>query len=240
MRSEPRVTLGRKLGVEFVGAFILVFTVGVASARTGAADLTPLAVGSVLTALVFAGGHVSGGHYNPAVSLAVLVRGKLKARDAASYIAVQLLAGALAGLLARGVSGRGSQAVPASAWKILVVEFLFTFALAYVVLNVATSDDTEGNSYYGLAVGFTVAGGAFAVGGISGGAFNPAVALGASITGHFSWGNIWIYALADLVGGCTAAGAFLFLQTGGEGARRRESRASPLSDPVDLGRLRGR
>jgi aquaporin Z len=91
----------------------------------------------------------------------------------------------------------------------LVVEFLFTFALAYVVLNVATARDTEGNSFYGLAIGFTLATGIFAVGSISGGAFNPAVAIGASLIGLFSWSHIWIYLVANLLGGAAGAGAFL-------------------------------
>lgn len=226
LKEKSPGSLNGKLAVEFIGAFILVFTVGLATARTGAGTLAPLAIGSVLMVMVFAGGHVSGGHYNPAISLAVLLRGKLKFRDATAYVAVQLLAGALAGLLVRGLSGRASQAALASEWKILVVEFLFTFALAYVVLNVATADDTEGNSYYGLAVGFTVAAGAFAVGGISGGAFNPAVALGASIMGHFPWSHIWVYALADAIGGCAAAGVFLSLQAGGEA--RDETAFAPI------------
>jgi aquaporin Z len=93
--------------------------------------------------------------------------------------------------------------------SMLIVEFLFTFALGYVVLNVATSRGTEGNSFYGLAIGFTVATGAFAVGSISGGAFNPAVAVGASLMGLFSWNHIWIYIVANLLGGAAAAGAFL-------------------------------
>jgi aquaporin Z len=102
--------------------------------------------------------------------------------------------------------------VLASTWKILVVEFVFTFALAYVVLNVATAKATEGNSYFGLAIGFTVAAGAFAVGGISGGAFNPAVALGTCVLGTFSWSHYWIYVVANLLGGVAAALTFLYLQ----------------------------
>ena len=93
----------------------------------------------------------------------------------------------------------------------LIVEFLFTFALAWVVLNVATARGTEGNSFYGLAIGFTVVAGAFAVGGISGGAFNPAVAVGAMVTGLFDWSNIWIYLLAEFAGGAAAAYAFVYV-----------------------------
>jgi aquaporin Z len=90
----------------------------------------------------------------------------------------------------------------------LLAEFLFTFALAFVVLNVATSKGTAGNSFYGLAIGMTVMAGAFAVGNISGGVFNPAVAVGISIMGLSSWGNIWIYLVANFAAALVAALAF--------------------------------
>jgi aquaporin Z len=212
--KEFLMPLDRKLTVEFVGTFFLVFTVGMATAKTGAGALAPLAIGSVLMVMVFAGGHVSGGHYNPAVSTAVLLRGKIASNEWLAYVVTQLVAGVLAGLLVRGFNGGASAAAVASTWKMLVAEFLFTFALAYVVLNVATAKDTEGNSFYGLAIGFTVAVGAFAVGGISGGAFNPAVALGASVMGIFKWSHIWIYLLATLLGGVVAARAFLYIEAG--------------------------
>jgi aquaporin Z len=205
------IELRRKLTVEFIGTFFLMFTVGMASARAGA--LAPLAIGSVLTVMVFAGGHISGGHYNPAVSTAVLIRGKLPARDYGAYVVTQLVAAVLAGLIvgAMGYAPTGAMAL-AGGGTMLVAEFLFTFALAFVVLNVATAQDTEDNSYFGLAIGFTVAAGAFAVGSVSGGAFNPAVALGASVLGLFSWSHIWIYLLADFAGGAAAAAAFLSTQ----------------------------
>ena len=103
----------------------------------------------------------------------------------------------------------------------LAVEFLFTFALAYVVLNVATSAGTRDNSYYGLAIGFTVVAGALAVGGISGGAFNPAVVVGGSIIGLLQWGNFWIYLFAELAGGIAAA--FVFLRVGGDATESRRA-----------------
>jgi aquaporin Z len=90
----------------------------------------------------------------------------------------------------------------------LLAEFLFTFALVYVVLNAATAKGTAGNSFYGLAIGFTVMVGAFSVGNMSGGAFNPAVALGISVMGLSTWSNIWIYLVANFVGGAAAAGVF--------------------------------
>ena len=207
--------MARKLGVEFIGTFFLVFTVGMAVATAG--PLAPLAIGSVLMVMVFAGGHVSGGHYNPAVSTAVFVRGKLTANEYAAYMAAQLLAALVAAgaVSLLGYTPRSALAV-AGAGKMLLVEFLFTFALAYVVLNVATAKGTEGNSFYGLAIGFTVATGAIAVGNVSGGAFNPAVALGATVMGLFSWSHIWIYLVANFAGAAAAAYAFRLVGAGDE------------------------
>ena len=203
--------LQRKLAVEFIGMFLFVFTVGMATNKAGAGALAPLAIGSILMVMVFAGGHVSGGHFNPAVSTAVLLRGRMAANEFVAYLVTQFAAAVVAGLLVRYVGGREPHAVVASASKMLIVEFLFTFALAWVVLHVATARGTEGNSFYGLAIGFTVVAGALAVGGISGGAFNPAIALGAMVTGLFEWSNIWIYLIADFLGGAVAAWAFLFV-----------------------------
>ncbi len=204
--------LDRKLVVEFIGMFLFMFTVGMATNKAGAGALAPLAIGSALMVMVFAGGHISGGHFNPAVSTAVFLRGRIASNEYGAYMVTQFLAAVLAGLAVRVVGGHEAHAVVASAGKMLIAEFLYTFALAWVVLNVATAKGTEGNSFYGLAIGFTVVVGAFAVGGISGGAFNPAIALGAMVTGLFKWSNIWIYLLADFLGGVAAAYAFLHVQ----------------------------
>ncbi|MDX6647110.1 MAG: aquaporin [Miltoncostaeaceae bacterium] len=205
------MTLSRKITVEFIGTFFLMFTVGMAVATAG--NLAPLAIGGVLMVMVFAGGHISGGHYNPAVSTAVLVRGRMALREYVPYVVTQTVGAIVAGLLIRGLGyAPHDAAAVAGAGKMLVVEFLFTFALGWVVLNVATAKGTESNSFYGLAIGSTVAIGIFAAGSVSGGAFNPAVALGGSVLGLFTWSHIWIYLLAELVGGAVAAGAFLLTQ----------------------------
>jgi aquaporin Z len=207
-------SLGRKLTVEFIGTFFLMFTVGMATATAG--DLAPLAIGAVLMVMVFAGGHISGGHYNPAVSAAVLLRGKLAPGEYLPYIVTQAVAAILAGLLVRGLDYAPAAALPvAGAGKMLIVEFLFTFALAFVMLNFAAKD-TEGNSFFGLAIGFTVAVGAFAIGSVSGAALNPAVALGASVLGAFAWSNVWVYLIAGFAGGAVAAAAFLATQPAAE------------------------
>lgn len=197
----------KKYIVEFIGTFFLVLTVGF-SVR-GGADLAPLAIGAVLMVMIFAGGHVSGGHYNPAVTLAVWMRGKCDTKDVIPYWVAQLAAGVLAGLVVVAISGKpalgpGSHDVGPS----LVVEFLYTFALAWVVLNAATAKETAGNSFYGLAIGFTVLAGAVSVGKISGGAFNPAVGLGVTVMGLEKVGQLVLYVIADLAGGAVAALAF--------------------------------
>jgi aquaporin Z len=200
---------GRKLVVELIGTFFLVFTVG-ASVRTGTA-LAPLAIGAVLMVMVYAGGHISGGHYNPAVTLGALVRGRIGAGDAIGYWVTQLVAGLLAAVVVRATVSP-SQAHPLAPTghalaSALIVEFLYTFALAYVVLNVATSRDHPDNSFYGLAIGFTVLVGAVSVGAISGGAFNPAVVLGGAAMGLFAWSTV-LYLVPQLIAGVAAGVVF--------------------------------
>lgn len=198
-----------KYFVELIGTFFLVLTVGCTVIGSGAGALAPLAIGSALMVMIFAGGHISGGHFNPAVTFGVWLRGGCKGRDAVPYMIFQVVGGVLAALAVKYLKGGAAVAqlrlatVPA-----LLAEFLFTFALVYVVLNAATAKETLGNSFYGLAIGFTVMVGAFAVGNISGGAFNPAVAVGISALGLSTWANIWIYLVAEFAGGAVAAGAF--------------------------------
>jgi len=197
----------KKYLVEFIGTFFLVFTVGMA-VRSGAA-LAPLAIGSALMVMIFAGGHISGGHFNPAVTLAVWLRGKCDAKDVVPYWVAQLAAGTVAALLVTYLFG-GRPAGPMLRGSVpsAIVEFLFTFALAWVVLNVATAKGTTGNSFYGLAIGFTVFTGAVAVGGVSGGAFNPAVGFGVFLMGLEKLSQLGVYVVADLLGGAAAALAF--------------------------------
>jgi aquaporin Z len=194
---------------EFIGAFFLVLTIGCTVIGNGAGPLAPLAIGSALMVMIFAGGHISGGHFNPAVTLGVWLRGKCDSKDVLPYMIFQTVGAVLAALVVKFFKG-GVAVAPLhpATLPALLAEFLFTFALVYVVLNVATAKDTAGNSFYGLAIGFTVLVGAFSVGSISGGAFNPAVAVGISVLGLSSWTNIWIYLVADFAGAALAAGAF--------------------------------
>ena len=203
----------RRYLTEFIGTFFLVFTICLTVQSEAA--LAPLAIGVVLMAMVYAGGHVSGAHYNPAVTLAVFLRGKIEGRHVLPYIAAQTLGAVSAAATATfalgtrprvpfSVSGRDLVAA-------FVVELLVTFALAYVVLNVATSKSHPSNSFYGFAIGGVVFAGAVAVGGISGAVFNPAVAVAVSAAGMVSWSMLWVYLGANFIGGATAALAFRVL-----------------------------
>lgn len=198
---------------EFIGTFFLVLTIGLTV--TAATPFAPLAIGASLMIMVYMGGHVSGGHYNPAVSLAAMIRGALPSGQLVPYWLSQILGALVAAFAVRFVTGKtfapapGMDVAPGPA---LLIEFLFTFALALVVLNSATAKKTTGNSFYGLAIGFTVVVAAFAGGPISGGAFNPAVGIGPTIVNAMSGGgnyaHLWLYLVGPLLGGIVAALVF--------------------------------
>ena len=197
-----------KYVTEFTGAFFLVLTIGLTTLQ----DIipAPLAIGGALMIMVYMGGHISGAHYNPAVSIAIMIRGKLDRKDLLPYIASQLAGTIVAAFVIRSLTGEYLVVAPGAGVPTataLFAEVLYTFALALVILNVATSPRTEGNSYYGLAIGFTVMTGAFAVGGISGGVFNPAVGTGpilAALAGGGSAGSLWLYWVGPVVGAALA------------------------------------
>lgn len=214
--ATPAVHVAAKYIVEGIGTFVLVFTVGTAVASRS--PLAPLAIGGALMVMVYAGGHVSGGHYNPAVTVAVLLRRRIGLRDAVGYWIAQLGAGVLAALVVRTVVDPVEASRPAllalsgrSLAAAFVVELLFTAALCYVVLNVATSKSHPTNSFYGLAIGFTVVAGAAAAGTISGGAFNPAVTVAAAVMGMFAWSSLWVYLVAQLLAGFAAGITFVVI-----------------------------
>ena len=195
--------------VEFIGTFFLVLTVGLTVLAGGTGVIPPLAIGAALMVMIFAGGHVSGAHFNPAVTLAVWMRGRCDTKDVVPYWVSQIVGAVLAAAAVKFLRGGATPtAMNPAVGPALLAELLFTFALAWVVLNAATAKGTSGNSFYGLAIGMTVMTGAFAVGDISGGVFNPAVAVGISVMGLSSWANIWIYLVANLAGGAVAALAF--------------------------------
>jgi aquaporin Z len=202
----------KKYLVEFIGTFFLVLTVGMTVIDPGAGNLAALAIGSALMIMVYAGGHVSGGHYNPAVTLAAYLRGRCSQADVPGYMGSQIAAAIVAAFVVLGLKGDPTVTpIEIKVFPALIAEFAGTFALCYVVLNVATAKATAGNSYYGLAIGFTVMTMAFALSGISGGAFNPAVAVGGAVMHLVRASNLWIYLIANLAGGALAAWTFKFI-----------------------------
>jgi len=206
----------KKYIVEFIGTFFLVLTV-VLTVNGTAGHMAPLAIGSILMVMIFAGGHISGGHFNPAVTLGVWIRGRCETADVPGYVIAQILGGVLASFIGKylldfipGTSGINS----GGAFDFVggaVAEFLGTFALVWTVLHTATAKGTEGNSFYGIAIGFTVMACAYGLGGVTGGAFNPAVATGISVIGMTAWSNIAAFLTGQLLAGVAAALAFKFV-----------------------------
>ncbi|MFV0435315.1 MAG: MIP/aquaporin family protein [Leucobacter sp.] len=195
------------------GLAALLFVFSILSAINNAGDFAPLAIGFTLMILVYATGHISGGHINPAVSLGALLRGAMSVGDFIAYVIAQLVGGVIGALIAGTIYARPDAPKDIEIGPAFLVEMIFTFILVFVVLNVATSKDNDGNSFYGLAIGSVVVIGAFSVGAISGGGFNPAVALGLAVHGDFAWSNLWLYFLAPAVGGALAALVFRALNT---------------------------
>jgi aquaporin Z len=223
------IPLTPKLLTEFVGTFVFLSAIALSGA---AGPLAPLAIGSALMVMVYMGGHISGGHFNPAVSFGAFLRGAIDAITMVAYWVVQLVAGILAFVFGYLVSGTAPGIRPGLhvyAVSALAVETLFTLALVLVFLNAVTTMATEGNSFYGLAIGFTLVVAAFVAGPISGAALNPAVGVGATFAAAVfhggSWSNLWIYLVGPLLGGALGAGLF-HLQGWLPGAAE-EQRATP-------------
>lgn len=207
-----------KYVTEFIGTFFLVLVIGLSVLSQS--SIAPLAIGSALMVMVYMGGHISGAHYNPAVTIAVALRGKCRWLDVVPYWIAQLAGACAAAYVVYWVFGQTLEVKPGPNYLVgqglltaLLVEGLFAFALALVVLNVATSKKTADNSYYGLAIGFTVLAAAAAGGGVSGGAFNPAVAFGPWVV-HSIVHNVyelsyaWIYLIGPCAGAVAAAAVF--------------------------------
>lgn len=196
----------RKFLVEFIGTFFLVLTVGCTVFSSGNGVIPAIAIGVILMVMVYAGGHVSGGHYNPAVSMAAAMRGALPWRDIVPYWIAQIAGGMVAALLVKYlvVVTAAENMAQFNLSSLIIAEFLFTFALCYVVLHVATARNNEGNSFYGLAIGGTVLAGIFATAGLCYGAFNPAVAAGLWTMGAAIWKIVWITGLTNLIAGTLA------------------------------------
>ena len=194
----------KKYIVEFIGTFFLV---------SGAILYGAAGAAAALVVMVYAGGHISGAHYNPAVTTAMYIRGKVTKGELAGYYIAQLLAGTVSAALLYYVFETPSGTIscdgfPSGVMKTALAEVIGTFALAYVILNVATAKGTAGNSFYGLAIGGTVLAMAWTFGSYSGGVFNPAVGLGLAIQGSLCWSQVWMFFVSPLIGGVIAAYVF--------------------------------
>ncbi len=212
--------MNAKIITEFIGTFFLCLTICTAAAFGVAGDFAPFAIAGTLMVMIYAGGHISGAHYNPAVTVSIWLRGTFDRSDLTPYILSQMTAGAIAALVTANVIITGTIADEFNMQmfdpnsnqtiSILASEFLFTFVLVYVILNVATSESTEGNGYYGAAIASVVLAGALTVGQISLASFNPAVTLSLSIAGKMAYADMWLHLVPQLLGGCAASYAFLY------------------------------
>ena len=203
-------TMQAKLITEFIGTFFLTLTICTAAAFGTAGSHAPFAIASTLMVMIYAGGHVSGAHYNPAVTISIYLRGACDKSDVAPYIASQVVAGVAAAMVASNLLVPEGDVAPLvmDTGPAMAAELMFTFALAYVILNVATSESTEGNGYYGAAIAFVVLAGALTVGSISGASFNPAVTASLVSAGVMEVADSWVHLVPQLAGGALAALAF--------------------------------
>jgi aquaporin Z len=206
----------KKYLVELIGTFFLILTIILAVNGT-AGLMAPLAIGLVLIVLVYAGGHISGAHYNPAVTFALWLRGNCPTKEVPGYVISQIIGAVMASLLGRYLLSHFPGAVGIEEMEALkfipaaFAEFLGTFLLCFVIFNVAFSQNTEGNSYYGIAIGLTLAGCVYVFGEISGGFYNPAVALGISMSGMSAWSNMLVYLFSQFIAAAAATAIFGFV-----------------------------
>jgi aquaporin Z len=199
-------TIQQKLTTEFIGTFFLSLTICTAAVYGTAGDYAPFAIASTLMVMIYAGGHISGAHYNPAVTVSIYLRGACDKDEVLPYIASQIIAAVSAAFvverlllpdtLSPEMTDLGTEAI--------VAELLFTFALAYVILNVATTESTSDNGYYGAAIAFVVLAGAITVGSISLASFNPAVTSALIVSGKVSLADSWMHFVPQFIGAVLA------------------------------------
>ena len=203
-------SLQHKLIAEFIGTFFLALTICTAAVHGSAGEYAPFAIASTLMVMIYGLGHVSGAHFNPAVTVGIWLRGACEKDEVAPYIAVQVIAGAAAALASANllIADPSVTALELDMTQTIGAEFLYTFALVFVILNVATSEATAGNGYYGAAIAFVVLAGALTVGGISGGSFNPAVTGALFISGVIEATDLWMHLVPQFVAGVVAVQAF--------------------------------
>ena len=206
--------MNSKLAAEFIGTFFLALTICTAAVHGSAGEYAPFAIAATLMVMIYAVGYISGAHFNPAVTVAVWIRGACDKNDVAPYLGTQLLAGALAAFVSQELlfSETSVASIQMDTINAISAEFLYTFALVYVILNVATAEATEGNSYYGAAIAFVVLAGALTVGEISGGSFNPAVTGALYVSGVLELSDLWIHLVPQFLAGLVAVQAFKVFQ----------------------------
>ena len=203
---------------EFIGTFFLVLSICMTTFSKVSADLQPLAIGAMLIAMIYAVGHISGAHFNPAITLAFLLRGKIEVKDAGFYALAQILGGVAAALITSVLVSAKPPLAPFvlppqyfSMIPALISELIGTFALAWVILNVASAKALEGNSFYGIAIGFVVMALIYTLGSVSSGIFNPAVAISTCVIQLNNWNALWIYLVGTFGGATLAALLFRFV-----------------------------
>eukprot|EP00931_Biecheleriopsis_adriatica_P093864 TRINITY_DN6758_c0_g1_i1.p1 TRINITY_DN6758_c0_g1~~TRINITY_DN6758_c0_g1_i1.p1 ORF type:complete len:456 (+),score=126.11 TRINITY_DN6758_c0_g1_i1:89-1456(+) len=230
MAAEP--TMISKCTAEFVGTFLLIFTVG-CNVLGGSATWGGVSIASVLMVAIYALGGISGGNFNPAVSVTLGISKALGGpgldwKTVGIYAGVQSLAGITAALCYSVLFGKSFNLAPAKDFGLVeagLCELLYTFMLTFVVMNVAAArkNTQEKNQYYGLAIGFTVLAGAYGAGAVSGGCFNPAVALGIDISSAgLGFGWCVPYIIFEMLGAAMAAVLFKVVRPGDFGGEKSE------------------
>ena len=199
-------TMQQKLTTEFIGTFFLSLTICTAAVYGSAGDYAPFGIAATLMVMIYAGGYISGAHYNPAVTVSIYLRGACEKDEVLPYIASQVIAAISSAIVVESLlfpdalspemADLGTDAV--------VAELLFTFALAYVILNVATTESTSGNGYYGAAIALVVLAGAITVGSISLASFNPAVTSALIVSGKLALADSWMHFVPQFVGAIMA------------------------------------
>jgi aquaporin Z len=196
----------QKLTTEFIGTFFLSLTICTAAVYGSAGEYAPFGIAATLMVMIYAGGHISGAHYNPAVTVSIYLRGACDKEEVLPYIASQVIAAVSAAIVVENLLFPGSLSIEAAELgnDAVVAELLFTFALAYVILNVATTESTSGNGYYGAAIALVVLAGAITVGSISLASFNPAVTSALIILGKLTLADSWMHFVPQFVGAILA------------------------------------
>ena len=196
----------QKLTTEFIGTFFLSLTICTAAVYGSAGEYAPFGIAATLMVMIYAGGHISGAHYNPAVTVSIYLRGACDKEEVLPYIASQVIAAVSAAIVVENLLFPGSLSIEAAELgnDAVVAELLFTFALAYVILNVATTESTSGNGYYGAAIALVVLAGAITVGSISLASFNPAVTSALIVSGKLTLADSWMHFVPQFVGAILA------------------------------------